>query len=528
MMSSSVGGDSSSSSNSPSLVPPSVPTPSRLSILLSRDLIARFVLVPDIILENSVKETFSKKGAGLSNEERIQISRRVLGCSCNRRWLLHVVEKSGVEEGVVEEKDGKAGENSEESDSRVEGLKSAEGSASSLEAALTEQSAHAAQIRAGFLLLAYMIAFEESESIRRQETARILEIEDGRLRRVENFIHSAELSDSLPEDPTHRLAVQHSLPDWMAESLVKDFGVAVCSLVGRVSNEAGPTHLRVNTLKTDRETLQQRLLESDERVHTETLKWSTWGLSVPTKMNVWGNEGWRGGEFEVQDEGSQLIAQSCVAKPGERWLDLCAGSGGKTLGLAAAMQNEGVIVACDVDRNKLDNLKARCKRAGVSIVEVVVLSDGEELETLTEKGHCRFDGILVDAPCSQLGILRRHPSVRFRLKEAEVELLPALQIRLLRLAESLVCPSSGRVVYATCTLRRKENEDVVSNGSLTTSYECVTLLPNLLQGGQGGDSGLPPSRLLPDYFGDGFFIACSVKGGLENLPLEKEHIKCSK
>lgn len=255
-----------------------------------------------------------------------------------------------------------------------------------------------------------------------------------------------------PADPVERLTVEASLPRWLAELWVAEQGFERARSLALAMNAPGPTTLRANALKTTRDALAETLRA--QNIHTEPGRRAPNALHVIGRANLWGSDAWRAGLFEVQDEGSQLIIEACGAKPGERWLDLCAGSGGKTLGLAAAGAR---VLACDVDGKKLENLAARVKRAGAPNVELRALEPEREHEAL--RGE-RFDGVLVDAPCSELGILRRHPDSRWRITPDSIAPLPALQKRLLAIARE----HGARSVYATCTVRRAENEDVAGPG----------------------------------------------------------------
>ncbi len=272
-----------------------------------------------------------------------------------------------------------------------------------------------------------------------------------------------------PSDPVERLSAQGSLPSWLAQLWIDELGPAHAEALTQASNQPGPVVLRANILRTHREALSKVLAE--EGIVTEPGRLAPEALIVQGRANLFGSRAWREGLFEVQDEGSQLIASACEAKPGERWLDLCAGSGGKTLALAAALQGRGQLVATDVDANKLDNLRARLQRNGVENVEVIQLEPGDEARAL---GSRQFDGVLVDAPCSELGTLRRHPDLRWRIQPSSMDSLPGLQRSLIELGRTQLAPG-GRLIYATCTLRRAENEEVASAIGLRA---VRTLLPH--------------------------------------------------
>jgi 16S rRNA (cytosine967-C5)-methyltransferase len=209
-------------------------------------------------------------------------------------------------------------------------------------------------------------------------------------------------------------------------------------------------------------------------------------------------EAWSAGLIEVQDEGSQLICLACEARPGEWVVDLCAGAGGKTLALAAAMADDGAILAADSDRARLSRLAPRLERAGVTIVEPRLLDPGREAEALA---GVDADLVLVDAPCSGSGTWRRNPETRWRITPDRLARLVALQARLLDVAAGLVAPG-GRLVYAVCSLLAEEGRDQAAALTARSS-----LVPEALAMSAGRAAG--GGRLLtPGHDGtDGFFVA---------------------
>jgi 16S rRNA (cytosine967-C5)-methyltransferase len=244
------------------------------------------------------------------------------------------------------------------------------------------------------------------------------------------------------------LALRWSLPDWLAEHFARELGPAAEDFCAHL-NVPGPITLRVNRLRTTRDALAERL--RSEGVETRPGALSPLALHVVgPRPNLYGLASLREGLFEVQDEGSQLLGLLVEARPGETVLDLCAGAGGKTLLLGAAMENRGRLLAYDPDAERLDRLLLRCSRAGVSNVQVLRAPPEGVLA----------DRVLADVPCSELGSLRRGPDQRFRLEPESLSRLPPVQHDILARAGRLVRPG-GRLVYATCTVNRAENEDVV-------------------------------------------------------------------
>ncbi len=203
----------------------------------------------------------------------------------------------------------------------------------------------------------------------------------------------------------------------------------------------------------------------------------------------------------MQDTASQLVCEAMVARPGETVIDLCAGAGGKTLALAAAMDNRGTLLACDTDRGRLSRLPQRAARAGVTIAETLLLNPNREAGALSN-WQGKSDAVLVDAPCSGSGTWRRNPEARWRLTPRELERLGQLQARLLDLAASLVRPG-GRLVYATCSLLDTEGADQIA--AFLARNAAFRADPLALPAGLPRGSG---TRFTPYHDGtDGFFVA---------------------
>lgn len=289
----------------------------------------------------------------------------------------------------------------------------------------------------------------------------------------------------------------HSLPDWLATLLTEEAGDEASQLSATL-NLPGPICLRVNRLKTSLDALARSLAANG--IVTRPGRWSPDALIVETpRPNLFGLEGSRLGHFEVQDEGSQLLGLAVGARPGDEVLELCAGAGGKTLQLASLMEGQGALHVADLDLSRLDRLRTRAEKAGA-----VVLIHGRE-----PPASLRVARVLVDAPCSELGALRRGPDLRWRLDPATFDAFPALQLRLLERAASHVAPS-GRLVYATCTLRHEENEDVVAR--FLAAHPSFTVVRPQLPAEVLDPGGF--LRTLPHRHGtDGFFAAALARSG---------------
>eukprot|EP00439_Symbiodinium_sp_Y106_P024099 s2316_g2.t4 len=233
-----------------------------------------------------------------------------------------------------------------------------------------------------------------------------------------------------------RLSVAWSLPLWMAERWLQHLGPLSAFQLGRAMCQPARITLRVNTLRTTRLELMHQLSEH--------------GDGRPANGGVWQLPGYSQGLFEVQDEGSQILALATEARPGETVLDYCAGRGGKTWLLCVLVAPHGRVTAWDVDEDlRKQLLGARAKRASV---------DGL-LEVAGTKPSTHADVVLVDAPCSSCGVWRRHPSQRWALQESEIDHIAAQQLQILEEASQLV-HVGGRLVYATCSLLRAENDAV--------------------------------------------------------------------
>jgi 16S rRNA (cytosine967-C5)-methyltransferase len=249
--------------------------------------------------------------------------------------------------------------------------------------------------------------------------------------------------------------LRHNLPDWIAQPLLVQLGdEGFWALVASL-DEAAPLDLRVNTLKTKREAAQAALAAAG--IEAALTPYSPWGLRIHGRPALQKLPLFTQGEVEVQDEGSQLLALLTDAKRGEMVVDFCAGAGGKTLALGAAMRNTGRLYAFDVAGHRLEALKPRLARSGLSNVYPVQIA--HERDERIKRLAGKIDRVLVDAPCSGLGTLRRNPDLKWRQSPKAVQELNAKQTAILAGAARLLKPG-GRLVYATCSLLASENEGV--------------------------------------------------------------------
>jgi len=248
---------------------------------------------------------------------------------------------------------------------------------------------------------------------------------------------------------------RHNLPDWLASALRSQLGDDAFWPLVAALDEPAPLDLRVNVLKAKRDELLSVLNQAGLRA--APTPFSPWGIRVPGKPALQKFDAFVRGDIEVQDEGSQLLALLVDAKRGEMVVDFCAGAGGKTLALGAAMRSTGRLYAFDVNGHRLDALKPRMARSGLSNVHPAQIA--HERDDRIKRLAGKIDRVLVDAPCSGLGTLRRNPDLKWRQSPQAVAELTVKQTAILDSAQRLV-KSGGRLVYATCSLLRDENEAI--------------------------------------------------------------------
>jgi len=247
---------------------------------------------------------------------------------------------------------------------------------------------------------------------------------------------------------------KESIPDWLDEMAVKELGEKHWTKEIEALNKQAEVILRTNTLRTNKLSLRKKL--EDEGIKTEFIPGYTDALRLVERANVFVTQCFKDGLFEVQDASSQLVAEYLDVKPGMKVIDTCAGAGGKTLHLAALRKNKGQLIATDIYESKLKKLKKRARRGGVHNVTTKPIDSSKVMKKM--KGTA--DRVLIDAPCSGIGVLRRNPDSKWKLQPEFVENIKKTQAEILESYSALV-KDGGKLVYATCSVLPSENEDQV-------------------------------------------------------------------
>ncbi len=255
---------------------------------------------------------------------------------------------------------------------------------------------------------------------------------------------------------------RESIPDWIDTIGLEELGEKIWTKEIAALNLQAEVILRTNTLKTTRENLQKELAK--EGIETEFVKNHDDALKLVERANVFRTEVFKKGFFEVQDASSQLVADYLEVKPGMKVVDTCAGAGGKTLHLASLMENKGQIIAMDIYESKLKKLKVRARRNGAHNIDLKVIDSTKVIKKL----HDKADRVLIDAPCSGLGVLRRNPDSKWKLQPEFLDNIRKTQQEILQQYSKMVKPG-GKLVYATCSVLPSENQLQVDN-FLTTEF----------------------------------------------------------
>lgn len=266
-------------------------------------------------------------------------------------------------------------------------------------------------------------------------------------------IKNAEILNKLKKNTVPTKSIEHSIPEWLAETMEKELGPTWEREMNAL-NEQAPTILRANTLKTTTKELISDL--KDENVESSTIRNYPDAVQLVEKKNVFLTSAFKDGLFEVQDASSQKIGELLEVQEGMRVIDACAGAGGKTLHLAALMKNKGQIIALDIYAWKLAELKRRAKRAGAHNIEARLIDDNKVIKRL----HGTADRVLIDAPCSGLGVLKRNPDSKWKIDQDFIDRIKKEQQQILQ-DYSKMLKKGGKMVYATCSILPSENNEQV-------------------------------------------------------------------
>ncbi len=356
---------------------------------------------------------------------------------------------------------------------------------------------------------------DEEADARKLILAYLLRIQGKSIRELEPLLNEQqkEWAHAIKAKSTENLplAAQADVRDWFWDKLVAQYGEEQALTICRSMFDQATLDLRVNTIKASREDVLARM-QAENTVKDNVIAatpYSPTGIRMAARLNIGKHILFTEGKIEVQDEGSQLLSYLVAPKRGHMVADFCAGAGGKSLALGALMKNTGRLYAFDVSEKRLNNLGQRLKRSGLSNLhaQVITSENDQKLKRLNGK----FDRVLVDAPCSGLGTLRRNPDLKWRQTEQDVQELNAKQTSILARAAKLT-KTGGRLIYATCSLLRDENEEIAE--AFLSAHPDFRLVPAnevLAQQNIALDTG-EYLKLLPHLHGtDGFFAAVFEK-----------------
>lgn len=316
---------------------------------------------------------------------------------------------------------------------------------------------------------------------------------------LRNIIRNKEkLKNINVKDKIKRLSIEYSHPEWMVDMFIKNFGEDFTIDLLKANNLVPNLTVRVNTLKTTKNNLADILknqgVEIEEGIIDEA-------LILKNFSNIEKSKEFNEGLFIIQDESSMIPAKVLDPKPNMKIMDLCSAPGGKTTHIAALMENKGEIIAFDVHQHKINLIKDNCKRLGINIVDVKL----KDAQILMDEYIDYADGILVDVPCSGLGLLRKKPEIKFNIKKQDIETLTNIQRTILENASKYV-KKDGYIVYSTCTLTFEENENIINE--FLNSHDnfeivnCNSMMPEKIRNNKSY------IRIFPNIHNmDGFFVA---------------------
>lgn len=330
---------------------------------------------------------------------------------------------------------------------------------------------------------------------------------NGVLRNVLRQRQQLVLPDSL--STAQKIALIHSHPEWMVARWMRQYGTETAAAICEANNSSPCVSVRVNTMKHDRD--EMICMMGEHGVHARKSELAPAGLIVESGGNLALSTWYADGDLSIQDESSMLVAEAVDAQPGMKVLDCCAAPGGKTAHMAEKMRNQGIVWAVDLYEHKEKLIRDQAHRLALSCIETMV-ADAGHLSDRFPKGY--FDRILLDAPCSGLGVIRRKPDIKWTKRESEIEQIAEVQYELLSKIHCLLRPG-GVLVYSTCTIETKENQGVIdrflsTHASFVLDPAMRGLLPDKLAASNTERPGM--RQILPHQFhSDGFFIARLLK-----------------
>jgi 16S rRNA (cytosine967-C5)-methyltransferase len=345
------------------------------------------------------------------------------------------------------------------------------------------------------------VVHEAVEIAKRKGHQGIASLVNGVLR---NVLRQPQVWDELPKhDPVKAIALAESHPEWLVKRWLNIFGEEETKSICRSNNFPPHPSVRVNTLKTTRDALLADMQEEDPDAAPSPLT----PFGILTGSGNAANTRWfREGACTIQDESSMLVAPALQVKPGQRVLDACAAPGGKTTHIAELMGNRGEIVACDIHPHKQELIRQTADRLGITIIKTMVC----DAYDLPEKGLGQFERILLDAPCTGFGVIRRKPDLKWNKSAADITDISSIQMRLLRRVSQLLAPG-GLMVYSTCTIDPEENQLLVErfvaeHPDFILDSTLAEDLPSAVTTKVDASKGYV--QILPHHFhSDGFFIA---------------------
>lgn len=335
---------------------------------------------------------------------------------------------------------------------------------------------------------------------------------NGVLRSIDRNREELVLSNIQAATPVATIALRHSYPEWLVERWAASYGTETAEAICAAGNDQPHASIRVNTVLAARDDRLRELLDSG--IHAEPSAIAPSGIVVSGGGNLADTDGFRQGLWSLQDESSMLVAEVVAPKAGMKVLDCCAAPGGKSAHMAELMDGKGKVWANDLHAHKRELIVAQTERLKLRNVEAVI----GDAATLPERFAAEsMDAVLLDAPCSGFGVIRRKPEIKWTKTEGDILEIAALQRQLLHHVSGLVRPG-GTLVYSTCTMEKEENEQQIETFlqehpefSLDASWP-EAVLHNLRNAGLIGESFDGQLQLLPQHFGsDGFYIARMVK-----------------